>query len=640
MCNLLVNAQQTVESQFQKPLHDILSNVSQRFGVRLQINIDTVGKVLPYADFRIRPYSLEESLTNVLTPFDYKFEKQSDQLYKLKTYEYYRRPVADGEKMLEYLLSLYPDKNKWEGRKKCLRQEVREILGIDTLLSKRVSSKPFLSKIRKFDGYSVQNFAIETFPGLFVAGSIYSPLDKGKHALIICPNGHFADGRYREDQQLRMGTLARMGAICIDYDLFGWGESTLQVGSAAHRSSAAQVIQAINGISILDYMLSRGNIDNSRIGVNGASGGGTQTVLLTVLDARFTAAAPVVSLASHFDGGCPCESGYPITLACGGTNNAELVALFAPRPLLIVSDGKDWTSSVPTVEFPYIKKIYKFYDAEKNILNVHLSDEGHDFGINKRNAVYDFFGSVFELDKSKLDEKKVTLEPEDDLKSFGKNGELLPKNAIRSFDALTIYFDKNRFADLQSDLSLEKKATEWVASLNLKNEKDISFLTTLIYNHLKTVKDWHNTHPFTLVPAGINPTTGNLLTELNRQLIIDSTIPKENHEKLMTGLRKVLSEEQVEAILDKYTVGKVAFTLNGYKAIVPDLTNEEEKTILSYLKQAREEAIDYKSMKEISAIFEIYKTKCETYLNNNGRNWRQLFKNYVDKIKAEKAQKK
>jgi hypothetical protein len=305
-----------------------------------------------------------------------------------------------------------------------------------------------------------------------------------------------------------------------------------------------------------------------------------------------------------------------------------------------VSDGKDWTSSVPTVEFHYLKKIYKFYNAEENILNVHLSDEGHDFGINKRNAVYDFFSSTFGLDKSKLDEKKVTIEPEDQLKSFGKNGELLPKNAIRSFDALSIYFDKNRFADLQSDLSLEKKATEWVASLKLTNHTDAVFLTTLIYNHLKTVKVWHNTHPFTLVPAGINPTTGNLLTDLNRQLIIDSTIPKENHEKLMTGLRKVLSEEQVEAILDKYTVGKVAFTLKGYKAIVPDLTNEEEKAILSYLKQAREESIDFKSMKEISAIFEIYKTKCETYLNNNVRNWRQLFKNYVDKIKAEKAQKK
>lgn len=636
-CIPLINAQLTVENQFRRPLSDVLTEISQRFGIRLTYNMDTIGKVLPYADFRIRPYSVEESLTNVLAPFDDKFEKQGDRLYKLKPYEYYRRTVQEGEKMLNYLKSLYSDKNQWEKRKSCLYHEVRDILEIDSLLAKRVQKKPILSNVRKFDGYTVQNFALETLPGLYVAGSIYSPLAKGDHALIICPNGHFNDGRYREDQQIRMGTLARMGAVCVDYDLFGWGESALQVGNAAHRSSAAQVIQAMNGITILDYMLTRKNIDKEKIGVNGGSGGGTQTVLLTVLDNRYAAAAPVVSLASHFDGGCPCESGLPVTLACSGTNNAELAALFAPRPLLIVSDGKDWTSSVPTLEYPYLKEIYRYYDREKNVQNVHLPDEGHDFGINKRKAVYDFFASVFSLDKTQLDEKKVTIEPEDNLKIFGKNGELLPENAVRSFEELLIYFDKKRYAELLSDLSLEKKATEWVASLKLTNHTDAVFLTTLIYNHLKTVKDWHNTHPYTLVPAGINPTTGKPLTELDRQLIADSAMPKEVHETLMNGLRKVLSEDQVEAILDKYTVGKVAFTMKGYQAIVPDLTKEEETVILSYLKQAREQAIDYKSMKQISAIFEIYKTKCEQYLNSNGRNWRQLYKAYVEKMKAEKA---
>jgi hypothetical protein len=69
---------------------------------------------------------------------------------------------------------------------------------------------------------------------------------------------------------------------------------------------------------------------------------------------------------------------------------------------------------------------------------------------------------------------------------------------------------------------------------------------------------------------------------------------------------------------------------------VPDLTAKEETEILKNLKQAREQAIDYKSIKEISAIFEIYKTKCEQYLNSNGRSWRQLFKTYVDKVKADK----
>ena len=434
-----------------------------------------------------------------------------------------------------------------------------------------------------------------------------------------------------------MGTLARMGAICVDYDLFGWGESILQVGSAAHRSSAAHTIQAMNGLLILDYMLaSRKDIDTGRIGANGGSGGGTHTVLLSVLDDRFTASAPVVSLASHFDGGCPCESGMPIQLSAGGTCNAELAATFAPLPQLIVSDGGDWTASVPTLEFPYLQRIYGFYHAKDKVTNVHLPNEKHDFGPNKRNAVYDFFADVFHLDKKKLDESKVTIEPEAAMYSFGEKGELLPEGAIRSFDKVAAYFDKKVFARLNSDTSLEKKAMDWVASLNLNDESKAGFAITTIYNHLRKVRDWHNDHPYTTIPAGINPLTGKLLSKLDREMIADSAMPKEIHEKLMKDLRRVLTEEQVEQILDKYTVGKVAFTLKGYQAIVPYMTEEETAFVLEQLKLAREQAIDYKNMKQISAIFEIYKTKCEQYFNEHGRNWRQMFKDYVNKRNAEK----
>jgi hypothetical protein len=442
-CPFLSNAQVlTVENRFARPLSDVLNEIGTRFNVRLECDIDTAGKALPYAGFRIRPYSVEESLANVLAYFDYTFVKQADRVYKLKPYEYPRRTPADGAKMLAYLNTLYAGRQAWEARSAGLRREVRERLGIDTLLKQRVAGRPILSGIRKFDGYTVQNIALETLPGLYVCGSVYAPAGKGKHPLIICPNGHFADGRYRKDQQQRMATLARMGAVCVDYDLFGWGESALQVGAAAHRSSAAHVIQALNGLSLLEYMLTRKDIDPARIGVNGGSGGGSQVVLLTALDDRFTAAAPVVSLASHFDGGCPCESGLPVFLACGGTNNAELMAMFAPRPLLVVSDGKDWTASAPVLEYPYLQRIYGFYDATGNVSNVHLPAEGHDFGPNKRNAVYSFFASVFGLDRGMEDESKVTIEPQAALLSFGADGERMPANAIRSFDAVAAYFDK------------------------------------------------------------------------------------------------------------------------------------------------------------------------------------------------------
>lgn len=407
---------QTFENKFTRPLSDVLNDVSARFGIRLKYNVDTTGLKLAYADFRVRPYSLEETLNNILSPFDFKAVKQNDKLYKIKPYEYPRRQPEDGQKMISWLTSLYSNKTEWEARRDTLRKEVRERLGIDKLLPLCSKEKPEYSKIRKFDGYTVQNFRLKTVNGHTVCGSIYAPTSKGKHPLIICPNGHFSNGRYGKVQQLRLGTLARMGAICVDYDLWGWGESADEVGSKAHQTPEAHVMQALNGIRILDWMILRKDVDTKRIGVNGGSGGGTQTVLLTVLDDRFTAANPVVSVSSWFDGGCPCESGMPIQLAGGGTCNAELAAMFAPKPMMLVSDGGDWTSTTPELEYPYLQRIYGFYGATDKVSNIHLPNERHDFGDNKRNAVYKFFIDTFKLDASKLDESKVTIEDENALR--------------------------------------------------------------------------------------------------------------------------------------------------------------------------------------------------------------------------------
>lgn len=193
-------------------------------------------------------------------------------------------------------------------------------------------------------------------------------------------------------------------------------------------------------------------------------------------------------------------------------------------------------------------------------------------------------------------------------------------------------------AAAKADAALAKKAADWVGSLGLTDEAKAARVRAVVATHLAAVRDWHNTHPYTTVPEGLR-TDGKPLSKLDRQMIADAAMPKSVHTALMAGLRADLTETQVEAILDKYTIGKVAFTLKGYHAIVPDLTPQEEATILGFLKQAREEAVDYKSMEQISAVFEIYKTKSEQFLNSNGRNWKALFKAYVDKVKAEKAAK-
>ena len=424
----LVSAQ-TFETRYERSVHDLMQDVGKRFGVKFKFdkNVDTVGKMMPYADFRVRPYSLEMTLDNICKYYDWNWWKQSGNTYKIKLYEYPRRHEAEGKMMLDWLSTLYNNKEQWEARRDTLRKEVRQRLELDKFLDscnrKLVNGQwsmvnVQLSKVRKHDGYTTQNICIELTPGQHLFGTIYASLKKGKHALIVCPDGHWPY-RYRKDEQQRLGTLARMGAVCVDFDLYGWGESEKEVGD--HHSSRAHVYQAACGYILLDWMLkNRKDIDTERVGVMGGSGGGTHTVLLSLLDERVTASAPVVHLASHFDGGCPCESGKPVQLAAGGTCEPELAAVMAPKPMLIVSDGGDWTSSVPTLEFPYLQRIYGFYGAQDKVRNVHLPNERHDFRENKRNAVYDFFIDVFGLDRSMLDESKITIEPEETLKSLYK----------------------------------------------------------------------------------------------------------------------------------------------------------------------------------------------------------------------------
>ena len=424
---------QTFETRYERSVSDLMNDVARRFGVKFKFdaNVDTVGKRLPYADFRVRPYSLEMTLDNICKYYDWNWWKQSGNLYKIKLYEYPRRHEAEGKMMLDYLSSLYNNKEQWEARRDSLRREVRQRLELDAFLDS-CTLKPLLSKVRKHDGYTTQNICIELTPGQHLFGTIYAPIKKNSRKsnlspltshlspLIVCPDGHWPY-RYRKDEQQRLGTLARMGAVCVDFDLYGWGESEKEVGEAAHHTSRAHVYQAACGYVLLDYMLkNRKDIDPERVGVMGGSGGGTHTVLLSLLDDRVTASAPVVHLASHFDGGCPCESGKPVQLAAGGTCEPELAAIMAPKPMLIVSDGGDWTSSVPYLEFPYLQRIYSFYDAQDKVRNVHLPNERHDFRDNKRQAVYDFFIDVFSLNRSMLDESKIEIEPDEALKSLYK----------------------------------------------------------------------------------------------------------------------------------------------------------------------------------------------------------------------------
>ena len=448
----LANAQCTSDTNFRKPVTETIKNIESIFKITVIDDRGLLkGKELDYADWRIEQGNLEVSLANVLVPFELTYFKQPDGKYQIRKYENHKVSVDKGKERLDYLTTLYSNVSEWEKRKNEIKACMITSFGLDKA-PPMPKSKPILTPKRIYKDYSVENIALEILPGVYTTGSIYKPypLNK-KSAIILTPDGHFGDGRYRKDEQYRCAIMAKMGAIVVSYDLFAWGESLLQFPEETHRNSIASTVQVLSGIRLLDYLATIKNADVSRVGVTGGSGGGSHTMFLSALDDRITVSAPVVMVSSHFSGGCPCESGRGIHLCGNGTNNAEISAMMAPKPQLIVSDGKDWTLAVPELEFPFIQRTYELYGKKNLVENAHFAKEGHDFGVSKRMALYPFMAKYLGLDlnkvkneKGEIDESTCVIEPYDKLYVFGNKAENLPKNALKDINKLYEMFgEKN-----------------------------------------------------------------------------------------------------------------------------------------------------------------------------------------------------
>jgi dienelactone hydrolase len=366
---------------------------------------------------------------------------KSDESELSKAGQVYQWSAAEGAEFLSQMHSTYTTAKAWKKRAEEIREQILQAAEL-VPFPEKCPLNSIIGETRLYDGYRVQNVAFESLPGVYVTGSIYSPTT-AKDTLpgILCPHGHWPErenyGRYRPDVQNRCAAMARMGAMVLTYDMVGYGQ--LAELGWRHDHPKTMKLQIWNSIRALDFLISVGGADPNRIACTGASGGGTQTFHLAALDNRVYVSVPVVMVSNRHFGGCICELGMPIHENKDfKTNNVEITACIAPRPLLLVSVGTDATETTPEIEFPNIKKIYELFGQPEMVENVHLPDDQHGYDFNKRAAVYPFLARHLGLDLSMaMDanqlEEGIVIEEIEDLYPFDEKHPF-PENLIRDND--------------------------------------------------------------------------------------------------------------------------------------------------------------------------------------------------------------
>jgi len=288
---------------------------------------------------------------------------------------------------------------EWEERKAFLRNQILVSAGLSPMPEKTPLHPQIFGKIDG-QGYTIEKVLIETLPGFYLGGNLYRPREGlSKHPGVINPQGHWPYGRLQNDGVYSgpsLGiSLARQGYVVFAYDMVGYND-TIQLphrfGSAEQRlwSFGPLGLQLWDSIRALDFLASLEDVDASQLGAVGASGGATQTFLLTAVDDRVRFASPVNMVSAIMQGGDLCENAPGLRI---DTSNVEIAAMFAPKPMLVVSATGDWTRNVPREEFPAIKRIYELYGKGDQVEVIQIEAE-HNFNRLSREAVYRFFAKL------------------------------------------------------------------------------------------------------------------------------------------------------------------------------------------------------------------------------------------------------
>jgi dienelactone hydrolase len=275
----------------------------------------------------------------------------------------------------------------WQKKKAGYRKQLFEMLGLDPL-PKKTPLKPVVTGKVEHPDFTVENVHFQSRPGLYVTGNLYVPKKaKGKMPAIlyVCGHARVKKGSVsfgnKTHYQHHGGWFARNGYVCLTIDTLQLGEiegihhgtynQKMWWWNARGYSSAG--VEAWNCIRALDYLETRPEVDASKFGVTGRSGGGAYSWWTSALDERIKVAVPVAgitSLRNHVVDGCVeghCDCMYHVNTYGWGYD--KIAALVAPRPLLISNTDKDGIFPLDGVVQVYgnARRIYELHGALNNI---------------------------------------------------------------------------------------------------------------------------------------------------------------------------------------------------------------------------------------------------------------------------------
>ncbi len=321
----------------------------------------------------------------------------------------------------------------WKAR----REEVRRQILVAAGLYPEFERPPLKAEVYgKVDGddYTIERVTLETLPGLYLSGSLYRPKGKqGPFPAVASPHGHWKLGRFTQEKDgnlpARGITYARLGFVCFMYDMVGYADFQ----QLPHKfddpawGNGLFGLQTWNSLRAIDFIEKLPDVDPKRIGCTGASGGGTQTFILTAIDDRIACSAPVNMVAAEFQGGCTCENAPFLRL---GLNNVEIAGMTAPRPLLLIAATGDWTKNVPTLEGPVLEKTFETLGAKEKFKAVQFNAP-HNYNQDSREAVYAWMVRWLQNgpDQPKVAEPTVPPVKREDL-TVWTDDHKLPANAV------------------------------------------------------------------------------------------------------------------------------------------------------------------------------------------------------------------